>query len=288
MKPSTSHTHPIRGLRYHVREWGDPQAPKIFLLHGWMDVSASFQFLVDAFRREWHAIAPDWRGFGLTEWAANGYWFPDYLADLEALLDLYQPKGQVNLVGHSMGGNISCLYAGIRPQRVARVVSLEGFGLPRTTPERAPDKYAQWLDELKSPPSLKTYSCFEAVALRLRQNNPRLSDEKAQWLARQWAQALPSGEIEVLADPGHKTVYPVLYRIEEAAACWSRITAPVLWVRGTESWIRRWINDKPEEFEARKRAFSDSSDRVVEGAGHMLHHDRPDQAAALIEEFLLA
>jgi pimeloyl-ACP methyl ester carboxylesterase len=57
----------VRGLRYHVRHWGDPQAPKIFMMHGWMDMSASFQFMVDALQQEWHVIAPDWRGFGLSE-----------------------------------------------------------------------------------------------------------------------------------------------------------------------------------------------------------------------------
>lgn len=82
MKESRSQFVPIRGLRYHIRTWGDPHSPKLFLLHGWMDVSASFQFLVDALRREWCVFAPDWRGFGLTEWPQDGYWFADYLADL--------------------------------------------------------------------------------------------------------------------------------------------------------------------------------------------------------------
>jgi pimeloyl-ACP methyl ester carboxylesterase len=117
MKRAQSHFHDVRGLRYHVRRWGDPGRPKLVLLHGWMDVSASFQFLVDSFQNEWHVIAPDLRGFGLTEWAPAGYWFPDYYADLEALLDIYQPDAPVNLAGHSMGGNIACAYAGIRPWR---------------------------------------------------------------------------------------------------------------------------------------------------------------------------
>ena len=87
MKPSESVFVDIRGLRYHCRTWGDPAHPKLFLLHGWMDVSASFQFFVDALRGDWHAIAPDWRGYGLTQWSgADSYWFPDYLADLDALL----------------------------------------------------------------------------------------------------------------------------------------------------------------------------------------------------------
>ena len=99
MKESRSEFHSIRGLRYHVRVWGDAGAPRLFMLHGWMDVAASFQFLVDSLSRDWHVIAPDWRGFGLSEWRPEGYWFPDYYADLEALLDLYQPGAPVLLVG---------------------------------------------------------------------------------------------------------------------------------------------------------------------------------------------
>ena len=91
VKPSRSSFVGVRGLRYHVREWGDPSAPKLFLLHGWMDVSASFQFTVDELQREWCVIAPDWRGFGLSEWTNQGYWFPDYIADLDAILERYSP-----------------------------------------------------------------------------------------------------------------------------------------------------------------------------------------------------
>ena len=91
MKKSQSEFHDIRGLRYHVRIWGEAQDPPLFLLHGWMDVSASFQFLVDSLRGRWRVIAPDWRGCGLTGWADAGYWFPDYYADLDALLDVYTP-----------------------------------------------------------------------------------------------------------------------------------------------------------------------------------------------------
>src|SRR5206468_1119167 len=80
----------ICGLRYQVRTWGDARAPKLFMLHGWMDVSASFQFVVDELRHDWHVIAPDWRGFGLSEWTRAGYWFPDYIADLDLLLEHFQ------------------------------------------------------------------------------------------------------------------------------------------------------------------------------------------------------
>ena len=136
----------IRGLRYHLRHWrGDP-AQRMVLLHGWMDVSASFQFLVDALARDWDVVAPDWRGYGLTDWGRSDcYWFPDYLADLDALLERIQPDAPANLAGHSLGGNVACLYAGVKPQRIAKLVNLEGFGMAPTRPEQAPRRYARWL-----------------------------------------------------------------------------------------------------------------------------------------------
>src|SRR5476649_2808066 len=141
MKPCSSQFIDVRGLRYHCRTWGAADRPKLFMLHGWMDVSASFQFLVDALHGSWRVIAPDWRGYGLSEWGpSDSYWFPDYIADLDRLLAHLEPDRPATLIGHSMGGNIACLYAGIRPDRVARLVNLEGFGMNRTEPGRAPGR----------------------------------------------------------------------------------------------------------------------------------------------------
>lgn len=286
MKASRSEFHPIRGLRHHVRIWGDPAAPRLFLLHGWMDVSASFQFLVDGFAREWCAIAPDWRGFGLSEWSREGYWFPDYYADLEALLDLYQRGERVHLVGHSMGGVIASVYAGIRTDRVARLVSLEGLGLARHPPEQAPMRYAHWLSQLKEPPRFKPYRSFEEVAARLRRKNPRLTEERAAFLARHWAKRLDSGEVVLASDPRHKLVNPYLFRVEEAIACWRRITAPVLLVSGRNSEMLARMKDTPEELAERTGAFHTRREIELEDAGHMMHHDQPQRLASLIEEFL--
>jgi pimeloyl-ACP methyl ester carboxylesterase len=286
MKPSHSQFHTIRNLRYHVRCWGEAGAPKLFLLHGWMDVSASFQFLVDHFARDWQVIAPDWRGFGLTEWARDGYWFPDYYADLDALLAIYQSDAPVNLIGHSMGGNVACTYAGIRPQRVAKLVSLEGFGAARTQAGEAPQRYARWLEQLTNPPTFHPYATFDAVARRLMKNNPRLDAACAHFLARHWAGETANGAIQLRSDPKHKLVNPVLSRIEELLACWRRVTAPVLWVRGDASSAPGWRSDDTSQFEERKSAFADLREITIEDCGHMLHHDQPAQIAAVIEDFL--
>ncbi|HEX5464076.1 MAG TPA: alpha/beta hydrolase [Burkholderiales bacterium] len=286
MKASASHFHDIRGLRHHVRTWGDEHSPMLFLLHGWMDVSASFQFVVDALRHEWHVVAPDWRGFGLSAWAHGGYWFPDYYADLDVLLGLYQPDAPVNLVGHSMGGNIALTYAGMRPQRVARAISLEGFGTPRGAPDEAPRHYAQWLNELREPPAWKPYESFDAVAARLRRDNPRLTVERAAFLAPHWAQQTPDGNVRLRADPRHRLVNPVLNRIEENLACWQAVSAPVLWVQGADTGARVLSSDSPRQLAERKAAFRNLSEVTIPDCGHMMHFDQPERLAQIIEAFV--
>jgi pimeloyl-ACP methyl ester carboxylesterase len=285
MKPSQSHFLDVRGLRYHVRTWGDPSQPQLWLLHGWMDVSASFQFLVDALERDWHVIAPDWRGFGASQWASGGYWFADYLGDLDVLLDRLAGDTPVHLAGHSMGGNVAGLYAGARPGRFARLALLEGFGLPRTAPAAAPERYAKWLDEIRSPPAFKAYASWAEVADRLTQNNPRLSRERAEFLAPHWAVRGDDDLIRLSSDPAHKMVHPVLYRLDEALACWRRIAAPVLWVWGDGEWMRKWFKSGDADLAERRAAFADLQEVTVPDSGHMLHFDQPERLARVLEAF---
>jgi pimeloyl-ACP methyl ester carboxylesterase len=276
----------VRGLRYHVRRWSRAGAPKMVLLHGWMDVSASFQFLVDALRRDWDIYAPDWRGYGLTGWGrADCYWFPDYIADLDLLLDFVSKNSPVNLVGHSLGGNVATMYAGVRPARVAKLVNLEGFGMQGTQPEQAPKRYARWLDELRERPGLKPYESFEDLAFRLKKSNPRLDDEKAAFLSRHWGKE-EGGKVLLRGDPAHKIVNPVLYRYEEVRACWQQVAAPVLWVDADGSDTLKRIGLDAAQHAERRAAFRELTYATVGDAGHMLHHDQPAAVARLIEAFL--
>ena len=144
----------LRGnVRYRIRHWDSrsqvsAQRPPLLLTHGWMDMGASFQFMVDRLADDRHVIALDWRGFGGSSGPGpvDSYWFADYLGDLDALVDQLSPHTPIDLLGHSMGGNIVMTYAGLRPSRIRRLVNLEGFGLPETLPRDAPARLVQWLD----------------------------------------------------------------------------------------------------------------------------------------------
>ena len=275
----------LRGLRHHVTLWTGSDPEPLVLLHGWMDTGDTFQFLVDALPGTRTCVAPDWRGFGRSAWPADGYWFPDYYADLEALLDLYSPRRPATLVGHSMGGNIATMYAGIRPERVRRVVCIEGFGLPRTRPEQAPGRYREWLDELREPQAFARFPTVEAFAHLLARRNPRLAPERATFIAEAWSERLPDGSVQVRSDPAHKRKNPVLYRREEADACWREIEAPVLYVIAEDSELlaRHGADAQPGNMARLIRRLEPC---VIPDASHMVHHERPEQLAREIEAFL--
>ncbi|MEP6970542.1 MAG: alpha/beta hydrolase [Betaproteobacteria bacterium] len=303
-RPSRSSFVPLRGLKYHVRCWGEPrpsQAPLV-LVHGWMDVAASFQFVVDAlsdaFMQGRLVIAPDWRGYGLTDGAGvDNFWFPDYIADLDFLADHFSPDQPFDLVGHSMGGNVVMQYAGVRPQRVRRLVNLEGFGGPQTTPAQAPGRYAQWLDQLKKQRdgqlSLRSYDNLAGVAQRLAKTNPRLARDqtgrdKAEWLAGHWARQNTQGQWEIMGDAAHKIVNAQLLRVDELLQIYQCITMPVLAVEASDDELWKWWKGSftREQYHARLQHVPDHRIAVVQDAGHMLHHDQPEPLARLLEEFL--
>lgn len=289
MSVSQSHFHDLSGIRYHIRTWGSPRAPAVFLLHGWMDMSASWQFLADQLADRYYLIAPDWRGFGLTGWAAEGYWFPDYLKDLHQLIRLFQPHAPVQLVGHSMGGNVAGLYAGVFPARIKSLVSLEGFGLPSRSPDQAPGRYQEWINRQDQPPTFRNYADFAAVAERLRRANPRLAPDKAAFLAPHWAEQVSPGEVKFRSDPRHKMTNPVVYRLEESMVCWRNITAPVLWVAADQSGVEAMFGQEGEgrDLAARTACFRDFRGlKTITGAGHMFHHEQPEQLAAILLAFL--
>lgn len=292
---SRSEFVPIRHLRYHVRTWGQPGPGKVplVLVHGWMDVAASWQFMVDAFSQDHYVIAPDWRGYGLTEAApTDNYWFPDYLADLDFLLDHYAGGAQVDLVGHSMGGNIAMLYTGSRPERIRKLVNLEGFGMAASRPSQAPKRYAKWMDELKAfhrgDLALKPYDDLGGVARRLMKTNKRLDPLKADWLASHWARTDAQGTWHIMGDAAHKITNAQLFRVEEVLEIYKCIASPVLAVEASDDSLSQWWQGRYTlaEFHERLKSVPDCRIARIEDAGHMLHHDQPEALARLIEGFL--
>ena len=279
--------HDIRGIRYSVSEWGDADSPLLVLLHGWGDAGGTFQFFVDQLRQDWFVVAPDWRGFGRSSLRASSYWFPDYLADLDVLLDLYSPDKPVRLLGHSMGGNIGALYAGVMPERVADFVNVEGFGLRDHDAADAASNYRRWLEQSRQGAGYRSYDSLDDLAARVGKRSPRMSADKALFVSDCWGQVEADGKVHIRADPAHKLRNPVLYRRAEAEACWRQLTARVLIISGSDS---EFHSDASEWLDAGSAGLSlpDAVHQEIAAAGHMIHFEQPAALAVATEVFLAA
>ena len=292
MKPSESEFLQIRGLRYHLRSWGRQGAPKLFMIHGWMDVSASFQFLVDALKHDWHVLAPDWRGYGLSQWTGGDtYWYGDFLADLDQLLAHFQPEAPVNLIAHSFGGNVACAYAGIRPERISRLVNIDAFGAQPTQATDMPRRYKRWMNRITKPHPHQYYDSYAELEGRLQRSHPRIPHDRIAFIARHWGKPSGDGRIMLMHDPAHASNAGVHLsnRLDDSMVLWSEVTAPTLILLARQGGaITRKADLVPgATAEDRFGCFRNRREVWFEDTGHMMHLERPGELAPVIEDFIL-
>lgn len=286
VRPSRTQLETVRGLSYRLRCWGPPEGPLLLCLHGHRDCSATFQFMIDAMREDWRIVAPDWRGHGGTDWAPQGYHYQDYLADLDAIVDLISPDRPVAILGHSLGGNIASVFAGVRPERVARIASIDGFGLRDRAAADMPDHLRSWLDSWRKKPSSRVYAHIGAMADRLCAANSHLAPSMALFLAREMAREVEGG-FTWSFDPAHQRSFAALYRVDEWAACWSRVVAPVLWIAAGDRFARL-PRAGEGGFDWRMSHFPSAESVQIPETGHNIHHDAPEELARVVEAFFAA
>lgn len=274
----------VRGLRLHLRCWGPATAPKVFLLHGFLDCSATWSDVGAGLAQRFRVLALDQRGFGESAWTGENYWFPDYVADLDEVVRQISPEESLRLVGHSMGAQVVSLYAGLRPERVSRLVVLDGLFLPDMNASLAPKRLRGWLEELADPPRQKYYDSFEQLAQRVKRKHPQLSDERALYVARGWGRVEADGRIALAADPAHRMRGPMLYRLAESMAIWREVTAETLFVQAGRTQFASLAGE--DEMARRRSAFRNHRVAVIPNAGHMLNFDAPEETARAIVDFL--
>jgi pimeloyl-ACP methyl ester carboxylesterase len=277
--------HDIRGASYMVRSWGDASAPPLVLLHGTRDASASFQFLVDSLKGNWRIIAPDWRGHGQTQNTVVGSWFHDYLADLDALLEALFPNQPVDLVGHSLGGNVASVYAGLRPDKVRHMISLDAFGVVPLNEAQVRDEVLNWLQSARRTPPHKRYHSVAEMAHKLCASNRRLSWDKALYLAANMSRPLAGGGFTWQFELVLRRSTQTLHTLGEWIACWQKIMAPKLWIASADG-LPGTVRADPKLFAEVKSIIDPGSVQVLADTGHNLHHDAPVLLAAMIERFL--
>ena len=277
----------IRGKKYHLKIWGQPDAPKLFYLHGWADTGTTFQFVIDAMQSNWQVIAIDWRGFGKTEHQNSCYWFPDYLADLDLILEAYSPDEAVTLIGHSMGANVASLYAGIKPERVNRLINIEGFGLSDSDPNNAPVTYRRWLEKQESTPKFNGYLSYDELVPRITKRSPTMKLDRAAFVAKEWAYEDSDGHVSLRADPYHKLPNAIQYRRSEAEACWNNITARTIFIWGEHTNFNKEM-DLMRNMTSANHPFTKAEIVCIKNTGHMIHFENPESLAAVLEDFLFS
>jgi pimeloyl-ACP methyl ester carboxylesterase len=288
MLPAREKTVDVSRLPIHYLEWGTPAGEALVLIHGFLDQARSWDRLVDCLKgivgSPLWIIAPDCRGHGDSGWiGAGGYYhFPDYVFDLDCLIRALGVN-RFKLVGHSMGGTISFLYAGTFPNRVSRLVLIEGIGPIGMDFSDAPLRMEKWISEVheRGRDHFREYSGVEAGARQLQRTNSRLNDDLALELARAGMKQNQSGKWVWKFDPLHRTTAPQPFYSFQAIEFLRRIESPVLIVEGEQS---NHIH-RPDK-QARLNALRDKRLVQIENAGHMVHQDNPQALAAVLANFL--
>jgi pimeloyl-ACP methyl ester carboxylesterase len=284
--PSTDPTacfYESQRLRLHYADWGNHTAPPLILIHGGRDHCRSWDAVAAALRTNFHIIAPDLRGHGDSDWAkGSSYSLADYAYDLAGLLQHTQLK-EAALVGHSMGGMIGLIYAGVYPERVSRLAVLDGVTvLPGRRASPIHERFNTWVAQLDgiAVRKLWRYASIEAAAERMRAYNKRLTTGQALHLARHGLRHNPDGSFSWKFDANQQARAPYRLLPEEYVELWSRITCPTLLLRGDESML-------PDPDKAGVLGhFKQARFVTIAKAGHWLHHDRLDEVLQELRPFL--
>jgi pimeloyl-ACP methyl ester carboxylesterase len=283
----TSRIYFSQRLRLHYVDWGNPDARPLLLVHGGRDHCRNWDWVAAALRRDWHVLAPDLRGHGDSQWSPDGnYTIASYIYDLAHLVHQQELK-PVTIIAHSLGGMITLRYAGIYPDFVRRLVSIEGLGAsPRRHQERSrrsiPDRMRTWVDEQRSLSGRlpRRYASIEDALKRMQEANKHLSPEQARHLTQHGVNQNEDGTYSWKFDNYVRAERPYEMTAQDTQELWSRIACPTLLLYGKESWASNPLDD------GRIRHFRDAKVITLEDAGHWVHHDRLDEFLRLLGEFL--
>ena len=284
----TSHSYFSQRMRLHYVDWGNPDAPPMILIHGGRDHCRNWDWVAEAFRHDYHIIAPDLRGHGDSEWMRGGaYNQVDYVYDIAQLLHQKQ-MAPVTIIGHSLGGSISLLYTALHPENVVKLVAIEGMGPPPEMVKERLDKplgerIHNWMRDLRnlSARQVRRYQTLEEAYERMQTENPHLSEAQARHLTIHGSNQNEDGTFSWKFDNYVRAFPPTGIPIEETWALFKEISCPTLLVRGLESWASDPIADgRVKNFECplTVEAFAD--------AGHWVHHDQLEPFVQKVREFL--
>lgn len=282
-----SYKLPISRLQLSITEWGDPTNPPLILQHGGRDHGRSWDQVAEAFALTHRVIVPDLRGHGDSDWVSDGSY--DLLGLVEDFTHIVRTLDlpPCAMVAHSLGANIVTRFAGLYPDQVTRLVSIEGLGdmpeaVQREVARDPLDRLRGWI-ELRSKLGTRRaseYPDFAALVARMMTTDTRITPDFAQHLARHAARANPDGTLRLKHDPAIVGYRPVDIAPEALLLLWKAITCPLLLVYGADSWASNPALD------GRAAHFQDARVELFENAGHWVHHDRCNDFILMVKAFL--
>jgi pimeloyl-ACP methyl ester carboxylesterase len=272
-----------QGLRLHYADWGNEAAPPLFLIHGGRDHCRSWDVIARSLQPHFHVMAPDLRGHGDSDWTKGGsYALPEYIYDLTRLAGL-AGANEIAIVGHSMGGMVGLAYAGSYPDKVSRLVVLDGVVVsPNATTAPTHERVARWVSQLESLEARapRRYDAIAEAAERMKVRNTRLTPELATHLAAHGVRQNSDGTFSWKFDPYQRAMAPHRLWPEDYVALWSRVACATLLLTAGESAHR------DPKATGVANYFQNVQTEIIADAGHWLHHDQPDEVLRLIRSFL--
>ncbi len=270
-----------RGLEFGGLEWPGRGGTPVVLVHGWLDQAAIWAGMAPALGRR--VFGMDLRGHGRSAHSASGdsLHFLEYLADLDAVLDVLEEHwgpGPVDLVGHSLGGSVVSIYAGIRPERIRRLVLLDGLGLSDNL-DGSVERLVQYLDGVKAPLVSRVLPSFEAAVERLRERLEGLDEPAIQLYVRRHVRSGPEG-LSWSFDERLRRRFGAPYRQDAHLLVLARITAPTLLLVPEHTLFH------PAEIDRLAAAIPDHRREDLPGLGHALHVQAAGEVARRICRFL--
>lgn len=283
----TSNTFMSQRLRLHYVDWGNPDAPPLILQHGGRDHARSWDWVAQELRHDWHVIAPDLRGHGDSAWSPDGTYIMDaFVYDFAQLVHTLG-YDEVTIIAHSLGGNIATRFTGLYPDKVRKLVNIEGLGPAPIVREEIEAKglanrMREWIeDKRKASGRLpRRYPTLEAAFARMKEENSFLTVEQARHLTINGAHRNEDGTWSWKFD-NYLNVWPVSdISYAEQQKLWHAITCPLLLLYGSKSFTTNPAKD------GRLTSFQDARVIEYEDAGHWLHHDQFDSFMRDIRAFL--